>query len=88
MENPIKMDDLGIPLFLETSISFWGPASAYFSAAFAVRFSGKFPGGKFQLRDSDGKPTAARTDTKGHGRGEDMGPWSPRPPKQGPVTGW
>ena len=23
MENPIKMDDLGVPLFLETSISFW-----------------------------------------------------------------
>ena len=24
MENPIKMDDLGIPLFLETSMSFLG----------------------------------------------------------------
>ena len=23
MENPIKMDDLGIPLFLETPIYFW-----------------------------------------------------------------
>ena len=23
MENPIKMDDLGVPLFLETPISFW-----------------------------------------------------------------
>ena len=24
MENPIKMDDLGVPLFLETSIYFCG----------------------------------------------------------------
>ena len=23
MEHPIKMDDLGVPLFLETSIYFW-----------------------------------------------------------------
>ena len=23
MENPIKMDDLGVPLFLETSIQVW-----------------------------------------------------------------
>ena len=23
MENPIKMDDLGVPLFLETPISLW-----------------------------------------------------------------
>ena len=23
MENPIKMDDLGVPLFLETPISEW-----------------------------------------------------------------
>ena len=25
MENPIKMDDLGEPLFLETPKSFWFP---------------------------------------------------------------
>jgi len=25
MENPIKMDDLGVPLFLETPISFEDP---------------------------------------------------------------
>ena len=24
MENPIKLDDLGVPLFSETSIYFWG----------------------------------------------------------------
>ena len=24
MENPIKMDDLGVPLFLETPILRWG----------------------------------------------------------------
>ena len=28
MENPIKMDDLGVPLFLETPM--WGKASIYF----------------------------------------------------------
>ena len=28
MENPIKMDDLGVPLFLETSISFIHPKTA------------------------------------------------------------
>ena len=27
MENPIKMDDLGVPLFFETpTYAFWGPA--------------------------------------------------------------
>ena len=61
-------------------ISFWVPA--LFAGAFAVSFRGctrfffssifsplGFSGGKFQLGDSDGKPTAARTDTKGHGWG-------------------
>ena len=49
MENPITMDDLGVPLFSETPISshlkmdgwktglsFWGPA--YFQVQTAVRF--------------------------------------------------
>ena len=36
MEIPIKIDDLGVPLFLETPISFWG--FCLFSRAFAVSF--------------------------------------------------
>ena len=28
MENPIKMDDLGVPLFLGTSSCFWHPADS------------------------------------------------------------
>ena len=36
MENPIKMDDLGVPLFLETP-SFWLP--------------GKFPWLKFRISE-------------------------------------
>ena len=38
MENPIKMDDLGVPLFLETSISMVVFASLFFK----VRFGGIF----------------------------------------------
>ncbi len=32
MENPIKMDDLGVPLFLETPTSTLGPAKTQVTA--------------------------------------------------------
>ena len=41
MENPIKMDDLGVPLFLETPKCWWQPKFEHFfqsDDAFMTRF--------------------------------------------------
>ena len=56
MENPIKMDDLGVPLFSETSISF--PISLFFCSPRAKRRSASLERPRSDFWVAQGRPLA------------------------------
>ena len=78
MENPIKMDDLGVPLFLETSIWWIFMASPWWSSSLSLPAWGFVEArASFRLSRNRQKTawTARFSATPSYGRGEGLATW-------------